>query len=36
LVANREFEAAFGMRPRIKKPLSNGPLRGYFFLYDIA
>lgn len=36
LVANREFETAFGMRPRIKKPLSNGPLRGYFFLYDLA
>jgi 23S rRNA G2445 N2-methylase RlmL len=36
LVANHEFEAAFGMRPRIKKPLSNGPLRGYFFLYDIV
>jgi 23S rRNA G2445 N2-methylase RlmL len=36
LVANREFEGAFGMRPRIKKPLSNGPLRGYFFLYDIV
>jgi len=35
LVANREFEAAFGMRPRIKKPLSNGPLRGYFYLYEI-
>ena len=35
LVANREFERAFGMRPRIKKPLSNGPLRGYFYLYEI-
>ncbi|MEY4580420.1 MAG: hypothetical protein RL701_5123 [Pseudomonadota bacterium] len=35
LVANREFEQAFGRRPRIKKPLSNGPLRGYFYLYDI-
>lgn len=35
LVANREFEQAFGMRPRIKKPLSNGPLRGYFYLYEI-
>lgn len=34
LVANPEFEAAFGGRPRIKKPLSNGPLRGYFLLYD--
>lgn len=35
LVANRDFEAAFGMRPRIKKPLSNGPLRGYFYLYEL-
>jgi 23S rRNA G2445 N2-methylase RlmL len=34
LVANREFESAFGGRPRIKKPLSNGPLRGYFYLYE--
>jgi 23S rRNA G2445 N2-methylase RlmL len=35
LVANPEFEKAFGGRPRIKKPLSNGPLRGYFYLYDL-
>jgi putative N6-adenine-specific DNA methylase len=35
LVANSAFETAFGGRPRIKKPLSNGPLRGYFYLYDI-
>jgi 23S rRNA G2445 N2-methylase RlmL len=35
LVANPEFEGAFGQRPRIKKPLSNGPLRGYFYLYDL-
>ena len=35
LVANREFETAFGMRPKIKKPLRNGPLRGYFYLYEI-
>lgn len=34
LVANPEFEAAFGGRPRIKKPLSNGPLRGHFYLYE--
>jgi 23S rRNA G2445 N2-methylase RlmL len=33
LVANREFEAVFGGRPRIKKPLRNGPLRAYFYLY---
>lgn len=36
LVANPDFEAAFGGRPRIKKPLSNGPLRGYFYLYEFG
>jgi 23S rRNA G2445 N2-methylase RlmL len=35
LVANAAFERAFGRRPRIKKPLSNGPLRGYFYLYEL-
>jgi 23S rRNA G2445 N2-methylase RlmL len=35
LVANPDFERAFGARPRIKKPLRNGPLRGYFYLYDL-
>jgi 23S rRNA G2445 N2-methylase RlmL len=35
LVANPDFETAFGGRPRIKKPLRNGPLRGYFYLYDL-
>jgi 23S rRNA G2445 N2-methylase RlmL len=35
LVANRSFERAFGGRPRVKKPLSNGPLHGYFYLYDL-
>lgn len=35
LVANRDFEGAFGGRPRIRKPLRNGPLRGYFLLYDL-
>lgn len=34
IVANPEFESAFGGRPRIKKPLSNGPLRGHFYLYE--
>jgi 23S rRNA G2445 N2-methylase RlmL len=34
LVANPDFERAFGERPRIKKPLSNGPLRSYFYLYE--
>ncbi|HVU04879.1 MAG TPA: hypothetical protein VHE30_24180 [Polyangiaceae bacterium] len=35
LVANPDFERAFGGAPRIKKPLSNGPLRGWFLLYDL-
>jgi 23S rRNA G2445 N2-methylase RlmL len=35
LVANPGFARAFGWRPRIQKPLSNGPLRGYFYLYEI-
>ena len=34
IVGNRELERAFG-RPRIKKPLANGPIRGYFYLYDL-
>jgi 23S rRNA G2445 N2-methylase RlmL len=35
LVANPAFEEAFGGRPRVKKPLANGPVRGYFLLYDL-
>lgn len=35
LVANPGFEDAFGGKPRIKKPLNNGPLKGYFYLYDL-
>ncbi len=35
IVANPEFEVAFGGLPRIKKPLSNANLRGYFYLYDL-
>jgi 23S rRNA G2445 N2-methylase RlmL len=34
IVGNREFEAVFG-RPRIRKPLANGPIRSYFYLYDL-
>jgi len=34
LVVNPEFQEAFGLEPRIKKPLNNGPLRGQFLLYD--
>ena len=34
LVANAEFENAFGARWAIKKPLSSGPLRGYLFVYE--
>lgn len=35
LVANPGFERAFGMEPRVKKPFRNGPLRAYFFLYEL-
>ena len=35
LVANRDFEEAFGGEPRIRKPLRNGPLKGCFYLYDL-
>jgi 23S rRNA G2445 N2-methylase RlmL len=31
----RMFEDAFGGRPRVKKPLSNGPLRAQFLLYEM-
>jgi 23S rRNA G2445 N2-methylase RlmL len=34
IVANPDFERAFGGRPRVKKPLNNGPLRGHFYLYE--
>jgi 23S rRNA G2445 N2-methylase RlmL len=35
LVANPDWPRAFGRRPRIQKPLKNGPIRGYFYLYDL-
>jgi putative N6-adenine-specific DNA methylase len=35
LVANPGFEAAFGLRPRVKKPVRNGPLDAIFYLYDL-
>lgn len=34
IVAHEDFEVAFGAPARVKKPLNNGPLRGYFLLYD--
>jgi 23S rRNA G2445 N2-methylase RlmL len=34
LVANPDFIPAFGGRPRVEKPLNNGPNRGWFYLYD--
>jgi hypothetical protein len=34
-VANPEFEAQFGARARIKKPLKNGPLNAMFYLFDL-
>lgn len=36
LVANPDFERAFGGRPRKKKPMNNGPLRGFLYLYDLG
>jgi 23S rRNA G2445 N2-methylase RlmL len=35
LVANEEFLPAFGHRPRVRKPLRNGPLRAEFLLYEL-
>lgn len=35
LIANPAFEAAFGGRARVKKPLANGPVHGYFLLYEL-
>ncbi len=35
LVAHPDFERVVGLRPRIRKPLNNGPLRAYFLLYDL-
>ena len=35
IVANPDFLSAMGERPRITKPLSNGPLRGYFHSFDL-
>ncbi len=35
IVANREFEACMRMRPRIKKPLSARPFRGYVYVYEV-
>lgn len=34
-VGNREWEAAVGLRPRLKKPLTNGPIRGYVYGYEL-
>jgi 23S rRNA G2445 N2-methylase RlmL len=35
LVANPDWTGAFGRRARIQKPLKNGPIKGYFYLYDL-
>lgn len=35
LTASLLIERAFGGRPAIKKPLANGPLRSYFYLYQL-
>jgi 23S rRNA G2445 N2-methylase RlmL len=34
LVAHEGLERAFRVRPTVKKPLSNGNLRGHFLLYE--
>jgi 23S rRNA G2445 N2-methylase RlmL len=34
LVANEDFADCFGGRPRVVKPLKNGPIRARFYLYD--
>ncbi len=34
-VGNDAFPEAFGGRPRVMKPLKNGPLRAAFYLYDL-
>lgn len=34
LAANPEVERIFGMPPRIKKPMNNGPIIASFLLYD--
>lgn len=36
LVANPDFEASFGGQPRKKKPMRNGPLQGFLYLYDLG
>jgi 23S rRNA G2445 N2-methylase RlmL len=35
LVANRDFEREFGRRARIRKPIDNGALPAYFYLYEL-
>lgn len=35
LVANLEFERAFGRRARVRKPIDNGSLPAYFHLYEL-
>ncbi|HUH05207.1 MAG TPA: hypothetical protein VML75_24580, partial [Kofleriaceae bacterium] len=34
IVASEVFVPAFGGKPRVVKPLANGPLRGHFLLYE--
>jgi 23S rRNA G2445 N2-methylase RlmL len=35
LMANPDFTRAFGGKPRIKKPLKNGPLMSWFLQYEL-
>ncbi len=34
IVDHPEFETAFGVRPVLRKPVPNGPLRANFYLYE--
>lgn len=34
LVAHPDFEKAFGAQPRVTKPMSNGPIKARFVLFD--
>ena len=35
IVANPDFRVAFGGAPRIDKPLNNGPIKAWFYLYEM-
>ncbi|MBL4637591.1 MAG: hypothetical protein JKY56_27290 [Kofleriaceae bacterium] len=35
MIGNPQFEEIFKREPRVRKPISNGSLRGYYCLYDL-